>query len=79
MSFEFAKDVFFDPFALEAYDADHSVDEDRFRILGWVDTKILLVVYTETEEQIRLISARPAKRAERNRYYEHEKEQSHRP
>ena len=76
VSFEFAKDVFFDGFALESYDAEHSATEDRYRILGRIGENILHVVYTETEEWIRLISARPAERMERKRYYENEKEQS---
>lgn len=74
ISFEFAKDIFFDPYAMEAYDEAHSDTEDRFKILGRVGSKILLVVYSEGDAEIRMISARPAERAERKRYYENEKE-----
>jgi uncharacterized protein len=79
ISFEFAKDIFFDPYAIEYYDATHSDAEDRFRILGRVASRIFLVVYSERDTEIRMISARLAERAERKRYYENEKEQSHRP
>ena len=74
VSFEFAKNVFFDLYAIEYYDENHSDDEDRFKILGNVDGGILLVVYSERDAEIRIISARLAERVERKTYYENEKE-----
>jgi uncharacterized DUF497 family protein len=78
VSFEFAKDIFFDLYAIEAYDVEHSDAEDRFKILGRIGSKILIVVYVERSAEIRLISARHAIRIERKHYYENEKEQNDR-
>ena len=68
ISFETAALVFADTERIEYYDAKHSVDEDRFVVLGLVG-KVLYVVYTEREDASRLISARVATAAERRVYY----------
>ena len=58
-------------FFLDFYDPDHSVDEDRYIIIGEsVENQILVVSYTEREESIRLISAREATRREKDAYKE---------
>ncbi|MEI6239858.1 MAG: BrnT family toxin [Planctomycetia bacterium] len=44
---------------LEIYDANHSLDEDRFICIGPIATGIVLVVIVEVEEDVvRIISAR---------------------
>jgi len=44
---------------LEIYDEAHSTDEDRFIAVGRVGARIMVVVWTEREEDtIRIISAR---------------------
>ena len=49
----------------------HSISEDRFIIIGESDKKrILVVVHAERKKKIRLISARKATRAERDKYEE---------
>jgi len=54
---------------MTAYDPDHSGDEDRFLTIGMSDEgRVLLVVHTDRDEVIRLISARLATRIERNWY-----------
>ena len=63
ISFAEAQTVFADPEALRIYDPDHSEDEDRFLLLGLSSVLRLLVVchcYRESDEQIRIISARKA-------------------
>jgi len=73
VSFEEAKKVFADPFAITIDDPKHSVDERRFVDAGAsADGKILVVSYTERERKIRLISCRKATRAERKIYEERE-------
>ena len=67
--FETAAKVFFDEYRIELYDAEHSMDEDRYNTIGMVDN-ILFVVYTERKNLIRLISARPANSKERSLYYD---------
>ena len=50
---------------LELFDPDHSDDEDRFIAIGPVDTDVIVVIYTERDEdRIRIISARIATRKE---------------
>ena len=72
ISFEEAKSVFFDEFALQFYDETHSqLEEDRFLMLGSSnESNILLICHCEKcdGEIIRIISARKATRSERNHY-----------
>jgi len=67
--FETAARVFNDENRIEFFDAEHSVDEERYNTIGMVDN-ILFVVYTERKNRVRLISARPANRKERSLYYD---------
>lgn len=63
VSFEEARSVFFDDFALQFFDAEHSSDEDRFLMLGMSSTaKLLIVCHCERDHgaTIRIISARKA-------------------
>jgi len=73
ISFEEAQTVFIDENALLIYDPDHSVEEDRFVLLGMSFKLRLLIVcncYRKTENIIRIISARKATRAEQKQYWE---------
>lgn len=73
VSFAEAKTVFLDDNALLLPDEDHSADEDRFVILGIsVRLRVLVVChcYRESEEVIRIISARKANKLERAQYEE---------
>jgi uncharacterized DUF497 family protein len=71
VSFEEAATVFRDTLSVTGEDPDHSVDEERFVILG-VSTsgRLLVVAHTERGHTIRIISARPATRGERKIYEE---------
>jgi uncharacterized protein len=63
ISFEEAKSVFYDENARLIADPDHSGNEDRFILLGLSFSLRLLVVvhvYREDDEMIRIISARKA-------------------
>ncbi|NNF07927.1 MAG: BrnT family toxin [Candidatus Eisenbacteria bacterium] len=71
VSFLEAQSVFFDERALEFYDPDHSTNEDRFLILGRSYRLRVLVVchcLRESEDVIRIISARKANPRERTVY-----------
>jgi hypothetical protein len=71
VSFDEAKTVFDDPLYIDFYDPDHSVDEDRYLIVGQSNQeRILIVSYTERANSIRLISARELTRQERKVYEE---------
>jgi uncharacterized DUF497 family protein len=70
VDFETATEVFADLFAIEELDPgsdDHG--EDRYRITGMGGGALLVVVYTEREERIRIISARRATKREHDDYY----------
>ena len=72
ISFEEAKTVFYDENARLISDPDHSIEEERFIILGMsLNLKILIVVHTykEKDELIRIISARKATKNESKIYY----------
>lgn len=67
VSFKEAKSVFFDEFAVQFFDSDHSSDEERFLMLGMSSgAKLLIVCHCERErgEIIRIISARKATKRE---------------
>jgi len=71
VGFTEAATVFDDENGLVIFDPDHSLDEDRFIILGMSYALRLLVVchcYRENDEQIRIISARKATRNETSNY-----------
>jgi hypothetical protein len=71
VSFEDARTVFYDDFAVEFYDDGHSDWEDRFLLLGVsAQLRLLLVChcYRESESVIRLISAREATKSEAGFY-----------
>ena len=73
ISFEEAKTVFFDDNARLISDPEHSINEERFIILG-ITTKLRLLVvvhtYKENNETIRIISARKATKSESKYYHE---------
>jgi uncharacterized protein len=70
VSFEEAVTVFDDLLYLEDYDEAHSDQEDRFKMLGEsTEGQLLVVIYVERTDRIRIISARLATNHER-RYYE---------
>ncbi len=73
VSFEEAKSAFLDENARVIADSDNSADEDRFILLGLsIQLRLLVVVhcYRESENVIRIISARKADPSERRQYSE---------
>jgi uncharacterized DUF497 family protein len=70
VTFEMARDVFKDPFAIELLDDREDYGEDRFVIIGMVSNRLLFVAYTMRGEGIRIISARGAEPHERRQYHE---------
>lgn len=71
VSFEEAKSVFFDDYAIQFFDNNHSMDEDRFILLGMSnESRLLIVCHCERNagNTIRIISARKATRQEKKYY-----------
>jgi len=69
VTFEEATTAFGDPLSITVHDPEHSEDETRFVLVGQSFTgKLLVVVHSERESGIRVISAREATRRERRDY-----------
>lgn len=71
VSFEEAKSVFYDEYARQFFDDDHSDAEERFILLGKSNrSRILIVCHCERQsgDIIRIISARKATAKERKFY-----------
>jgi uncharacterized protein len=72
VSFEEAMTVFYDDYARQFFDEEHTTDEDRFIMLG-VSNRLRILVVCHCERArgniIRIISARKATAQERT-YYE---------
>jgi uncharacterized protein len=69
ISFSDASTIFDDPLAITYPDGEHSNGETRYLTFGLsANGKVLLVSHIETNEGIRIISARKADRAERKIY-----------
>jgi uncharacterized protein len=71
ITFEVAREVFNDPFALDWPDDSESYGEERYCIIGMVEGRLLFVAYTMRGDGIRIISARGAEPHERRRYHEY--------
>ena len=71
VSFDEARTVFDDSLAISYPDPDHSKEEARALIFGMSSNRRLLVVsYTESDDTLRIINARPATRGETSIYEE---------
>ena len=71
ISFNEAKSVFFDEFAMQFFDHENSAIEDRFLMLGMShETNLLLICHCDSNDSntIRIISARKATKNERKHY-----------
>ncbi|MBQ1388126.1 MAG: BrnT family toxin [Clostridia bacterium] len=71
LSFETAREVFFDEAAILFDDPDHSANEERFLIIGMIRSSKICIVshcYRDSGNVIRLISAREATKKERQVY-----------
>jgi uncharacterized DUF497 family protein len=64
-----AATVFFDKDVVVFQDEEHSLDEQRYTVLGQsAKLRTLFVVHVERGERVRIISARVATAQERGRY-----------
>jgi len=73
ISFEEAVTVLCDPLSLTIADPDHSEEEERFIDIGRSEKdRVLVVVYTQRNQNLRIISCRRATSAELKFYEEGE-------
>ncbi len=71
VSFDEARTVFEDPLFVEFYDPDHSLEDQRYLMVGQsVRGRLLIVSYADRGDILRLISAREVTRREREVYEE---------
>jgi len=71
VTFEEASTAFRDKLSMTIPDPLHSEDEDRFVLLGYSENnRLLVVIHTDRNDRIRIISARLATKKERKRYEE---------
>jgi uncharacterized DUF497 family protein len=70
VSFDAAREVFQDPFAIEWFDERENYGEERFVLVESVESRLVVVAFTRRGQAIRIISARLAEPYERRRYYE---------
>ena len=67
VSFEEARSIFYDEFAVQFFDEEHSADEERFLLLGMsTGARLLLVCHCErmAGQIVRIVSARKATKRE---------------
>jgi uncharacterized protein len=57
VTFDAARDVFKDSFALDWLDESERYDEPRYAVIGMVGPRLLYVAYTMRSDAIRIISA----------------------
>lgn len=69
VTFEVAREVFKDIFAVEWDDDGQDDTEERFVTIGMVENRLLFVSYTLRGKRIRIISARLAEPYERRKYH----------
>ncbi len=62
--FSFAARAFLDPDRIIQPDIRHSYGEDRYRLMGAIEYRLFVVVYTSRHDVIRIISARKANKRE---------------
>ncbi len=70
LDFRDVKQAFDDPKQLHEYDAEHSLHEERWRMLGWLDGRVIAVVYTERSKSVQLITARYAEPREEQLFFD---------
>ena len=71
VSFEEASTVFANPLSDTFDDPDHSIEEQRFIIIGHSENnRLLFVSHTDDGKIVRIISAREVTSAERKQYEE---------
>jgi uncharacterized DUF497 family protein len=66
ITFDEAKSVFYDNFAIMAFDTEHSITEERFSLIGYSkNNRLLFISYTVRIDIIRIISTRKTTKNER--------------
>jgi len=76
VSFDEARTVFYDEYAIQFFDPDHSESEDRFLLLGTsfkLKTLVVCHCFRREDTIVRIISARKADKDEEQVYWSNRK------
>ena len=76
VSFDEARTVFYDEYAIQFFDPEHSESEDRFLLLGTsfkLKTLVVCHCFRQKETVVRIISARKADKDEGQVYWSERK------
>ncbi len=74
--FAYAARAFFDPNRFVRADTRHSYGEERYQLVGRIEQRLFVVVYTPRQDALRIISARKANQHE---VQNHEKDSTRDP
>lgn len=66
--FAYAARAFFDPDRLIDADTRHSYGEERYLLMGKIEQRLFVVIYTPRRQALRIISARKANQREVKQY-----------
>ena len=66
--FAYAALVFADPHRITQHDTRYMYGEDRYQLIGRIDGRLFVLVYTPRGDVVRIISARKANSREVKRY-----------
>lgn len=66
--FAYVASAFGDPDRIVRQDRRYMYGEDRYELIGRIDKRVFVLVYTHRQEAIRIISARKANAREIKRY-----------
>ncbi|MGB5808038.1 BrnT family toxin [Castellaniella sp.] len=66
--FAYAAQAFFDPGRIVSADTRRRYGEDRYQLMGKIEWRLFVVVYTPRPAAVRIISARKANQREVRRY-----------
>jgi uncharacterized protein len=69
--FEYVIQAFFDPKRAVKPDLRYDYGEDRFELLGKIDGRVFVVIYTLRTDVLRIISARKANAKKVQQYENH--------
>jgi len=69
--FAYAASAFADPDRMVRRDGRFSYGEDRYQLIGRIEGRLFVLIYTPRDDEIRIISARKANQREVTRYENH--------
>lgn len=66
--FPYAAQAFFDPCRIVHADTRHGYGEERYQLMGMIEQRLFVVIYSPRNDAMRIISARKANQREVRHY-----------